>query len=123
MTGRQKIYGRVPGQQRHLWMTLQCPDQLHLDAFSRGVRGMNDAGQAVPAFQGQRQFAIRPAIKDDRSTLQQNVPYRLRPFLSQNADRGRVAVACAVPLHILCQQSRRIPLAHVDDAALRQICV
>ena len=77
----------------------------------------------MPAFQGQRQFAIRPAIKDDLSTLQQNVSHRLRPFLGQNTDRCRVAVACAVPLHILCQQSRRIPLAHVDYAALRQICV
>ena len=91
--------------------------------FPVATRGMNDAGQAVPAFQGQRQFAIRPAIKDDRSTLQQNVSHRLRPFLDQNADRGLVAVASAGPLHILCQQSRRIPLAHVDDAALRQICV
>ena len=50
-------------------------------------------------------------------------PHRHRPFLGQNADRGRVAVACAGPLHILCQQSRRIPLAHIDDAALRQICI
>ena len=50
---RQQVNGRMPDEQGDIGMGLQGAHQRCADRFAGGVSRMDDAGQGVPAFEGE----------------------------------------------------------------------
>ena len=50
----QQVDGGMPGEQGDVGMRLERPHQRFTDGFASGIRGVDDAGQRMPALERQR---------------------------------------------------------------------
>ncbi len=120
---REQLHRRMARKQGDVGVAAHGVEQRDLDGLARGVRGVDDARQAVPALQRQRERPARRAVEADLYPLQQDAAQHIRPVLRHDLHGARVTAPVAGAQDILRQQRRRVILAPVDDAALRPIGV
>jgi hypothetical protein len=120
---REQVDRGVAEQELHARVALQGRDQRVLDGAPRGIGGVQDARQRMPAFAAEREAAVGRAVERHTQPVEQDRLHQLRAALREDRHRLVVAQAVARVLDVPGEQLRRVLVALEDDAALRPVGV